>query len=601
MLYRKQMTVVSRILFFLLLLCAAFVSHGQNILEKKISIDVKRKKVADVLKMAEEQGNFYFSYNNRIINEDSLVTISIKQKSVKALLDMLFGDAMQYIESNDHLIIQPAISVNYWYVSGYIVDINTGEPVSYATVFEQQQLVSTMTDEKGFFKLALKEKNPQTRISISKLSYKDTVISMPSTKPNDTKIGIQPKPYELDSIVISGVEHNRLAGLFISSKQAMNSLNLGNFFTKQPIQFSLTPGLGTHGSMSSQVINKFSLNLIGGYTAGVNGFELGLMFNILKGDMKYVQLAGFFNVVGGEIEGVQIAGLYNSGLKNMHGFQASAVTNIMMKDVEGVQVAGIYNLSRNLSGVQVAGTGSVNTQSLSGAQIGGTFNVSKNITGVQIAGNVNVNTHNVKGVQIAGNLNICKNEVNGMQIASMLNYAGKLKGVQIAAVNIADSSEGYSIGLFNLIIHGYHKLSVSSNEWQPVNIAYKSGNAKLYSILMVGTQLDSKQKAYSFGYGMGSDWKISKSFYLNPELSEQYVYNGDNTNQNILSRLQIHIKYRLSKYADIYAGPAVSILYSKQTAPIEGYKYDFSNGYPSFSISKQVTGWIGWSLGLDLF
>lgn len=585
----------------MLLICVVYTTQAQGILERKINIDAKHKRIAEILKIVEQQANFYFSYNNKIINEDSFVTVLVKNKPVKTLLDLLFGDNMQYIESNDHLIIQPSVYSNYGYISGYIVDINTGEPVSYATVFEQQQLISTMTDERGFFKLPLKERRLKTNLSVSKLSYKDTVITIPVSSPMGIKISLQPTRYELDSVVVSGVEKNWLAGFFISSKQTMNSLNLSNFFTKQPVQFSLTPGLGTHGSMASQVINKFSLNLLGGYTAGVDGFEMGGLFNIVKGDMGYAQVAGMFNVVGGEIKGAQVAGLYNSGLKSMHGFQAAGLANIMMKDVAGVQIAGVYNFSSNIHGVQIAGTGSVNIQNCYGAMVAGTFNVSKNTTGVQLAGNVNVNTQQLKGVQIAGNLNICKGEVNGVQLASLFNYAGKLKGVQIAFLNIADSSDGYSIGIVNLIIHGYHKLSVSSNEWQPVNIAYKSGNAKLYSILVVGTQLDTKHKAYSYGYGIGSDRRIAKKFYLNPELTHQYIYNGKSSNQNLLSRFQLNLKYRLGKYADIYAGPAVSLLYSKQTEPIEGYKYDFSNGYPSFSISKQANGWIGWNLGLDLF
>jgi len=587
-------------LFSVLFTCLALVAHGQQILEKKVTIEVKHKKISYVLKMAEEQGHFYFSYNNKIINEDSIVSISIKNKSIQYLLNALLGDGFQYIESNNHLIIQPLVANNYTYVSGYVIDVNTGEPVSFATVFEQRQLVSTMTDDKGFFKLQLKEKNAQTAISISKLSYKDTAISIAANNTSDIKISIQPKPYELDSVVISGVERNRIAKAFISSKQAMNSLNLGDFFTKQPVQVSLTPGLGTHGSMSSQVINKFSLNLLGGYTAGVDGFEFGTLFNIVKGDVGYVQIGGLFNVVGGEIKGVQIGGLYNSGLRNMQGFQATAVANIVMKDVVGVQVAGIYNLTSNVKGLQASGVGSVNTQNTQGAMISGTFNVSKNMTGFQAAGNVNVNTGKVEGVQIAGNINVCRKEMKGAQISSLLNYAGKLKGVQIAFMNIADSSDGYTIGIVNFVVHGYHKISVSSNEWQPLNIAYKSGNAKLYSILMAGTQLDDHQKAYSFGYGMGSDRHIGKGYYINPELSEQFVYNGNRNNQNLLSRFQLHLKYRLGKYADIYAGPAISLLYTKQTSSTEGYKTDLSNGYPSFKINDNLKGWIGWSIGLDL-
>ena len=55
-----------------------------------------------------------------------------------------------------------------------------------------------------------------------------------------------------------------------------------NFFETRPFQVSLVPGLGSHGKMSGQVVNNFSLNVFGGYTAGTNGSELGGLFNIDK-------------------------------------------------------------------------------------------------------------------------------------------------------------------------------------------------------------------------------------------------------------------------------------------------------------------------------
>ena len=49
--------------------------------------------------------------------------------------------------------------------------------------------------------------------------------------------------------------------------------------------------------------------------------------------------------------------------------------------------------------------------------------------------------------------------MNGLQLSAGVNYTRKLKGVQIGIVNIADTSEGYSIGLINIVRKGYHKLT----------------------------------------------------------------------------------------------------------------------------------------------
>ncbi|MFA6058007.1 MAG: STN and carboxypeptidase regulatory-like domain-containing protein [Taibaiella sp.] len=588
-------------LFLLMSILASFASAGQNMLQKRVTVQAQNQPVREVLKSIEKQAGFYFSYNNNIIHNDSLVTVSLKNKSVEEVLKVLFNNRYQYIESSDHLIIQPAVSFQYWYVSGIVVDKVTGEPISYATVYERQQLISTMTDENGRFRLSLRERRPNASISISKVSYADTLIMLSSEQPQDIRVGIQQVSYVIDSIVISGVEKNWLADAFLSSKQTMNSLNLDNFFSKQPFQFSLTPGLGSHGRMGAQVVNKFSLNVLGGYTAGVNGFELGTLFNIVKHDMGYAQIAGLFNIVGGNVSGVQIGGLYNSVLDSVNGIQIAGLSNIVAKDMKGIQIAGLYNHAFHSKGIQIAGWGSVNVKSCKGVAIGGLFNSTQNMDGVQIAGFSNVNVKETKGVQIAGIANVSTKGMNGLQIAGFVNITKKLKGVQIGFINIADTSEGYSIGFLNVILKGYHKVSISTSEMQHLTVSYKSGNQRLYSILTAGMQLDNSKKAYSVGYGLGSDRSLGKGFYLNPELTHQYFYTGDEEQQNLLSRLQLNIKYKLGKYCAIYAGPAFSILYAKQKLPVEGYSSDLSNGYPKVSFGKEVIGWIGWNVGLDLF
>jgi hypothetical protein len=333
----------------------------------------------------------------------------------------------------------------------------------------------------------------------------------------------------------------------------------------------------------------------------VKGFEMGTLFNIVKQDMGYVQIAGLFNIVGGNVSGVQIGGLYNSVLDSISGIQIAGLSNIVAKDMKGIQVAGLYNHSYHSKGIQIAGLGSVNVKSCKGVAIGGLFNSTQKMDGVQLAGFANVNVKTTQGVQLASIANFGGNEVRGLQIAALANIAKKLKGVQIGFINVADTSEGYSIGFLNIIRKGYHKVSISTSELQHLTLAYKSGNQRLYSILVMGFQLDSRQQSYSIGYGLGSDRALGKKFFLNPELTHQYFYTGNDEQQNLLSRLQINIKYRVGKSFEIYAGPAFSLLYAKQTLPVEGYTSDLSNGYPSISFGKEVKGWIGWNIGLDLF
>src|SRR5690606_23810835 len=201
-----------------------------------------------------------------------------------------------------------------------------------------------LTNDEGDFRLKLKERT--SVISVSKAWYSDTTILVKPGQDQEVTFGIHPKVMALDSVVVtrkSGVERNWLGNLFLSSKQRMQIMNLSKFFVDKPYQASLTPGLGTHGKMSAQVVNKFSFNVLGGYTAGVNGFEIGGLFNIVKRDMHYAQIAGIFNVIGGQVDGLQIAGLHNNVIGSVEGVQIAGLSSVVGRNVYGLQVSGLYS------------------------------------------------------------------------------------------------------------------------------------------------------------------------------------------------------------------------------------------------------------------
>jgi hypothetical protein len=189
-------------------------------------------------------------------------------------------------------------------------------------------------------------------------------------------------------------------------------------------------------------------------------------------------------------------------------------------------------------------------------------------------------------------------------VAGVINYAKKLKGVQVGLINIADSSDGYSIGLINIILKGYHKLSFSTNEVLNLNAGFKTGNSKLYSILVAGINLENNKKAYSFGYGLGSEIILNKkrSLSLNPELSSQYLYLGSWNYTNILNRAQLNLHIHISKFLSVFAGPAYTAFISDQTSGIAGYKFPVPGNLDhTHEFSNKVKGWIGWNIGVHIF
>jgi hypothetical protein len=306
-----------------------------------------------------------------------------------------------------------------------------------------------------------------------------------------------------------------------------------------PFRFGIFPGLSTQGKADAYTTSNFSLNLWGGYTGSVDGIELGSLFNMNRGDVQFVQAAGLFNTVGGNVRGVQAAGIFNMARKN----------------VSAVQSAGIYN------------------------------HAGKNFSGLQAAGIANFTGGVMRGVQSAG----------------IVNYAKHVKGIQIGLINIADTSEGFHIGLINIVKKGYHKLFVSANEVMNANIAIKTGNPKLYNILLAGVNPGSDNKVFSYGYGLGREIKLGKALTLNPEISSQYLYLGSWDHSNWLSKVQVLVNVQLTKGVALTGGPSFNVYYSNQNAAIKGYKFNIPS-YSNFELwDDNVTGWIGWNAGLTFF
>jgi hypothetical protein len=596
-----------------LLLCVGICASAQNILNKNITVQVSKQRLDNVLEIISNNGNFYFSYNSSIVKRDSLVTMSFTNKTVREVLNYLFNNRYDYIESGNYLILrrkaititatvkQTATEEKHYFLAGYIVDEFTGDRIHNASIYEPRQLSSDLTDVQGNFLLKLKSKYNTATITVSKESYKDTTITVQpklnqqliiSLQPADnftTMITVSPEDYFLpdtielklptgETVTYTKTDtikvHKSWFGKFLlSSKQQIQSINLGKFFTTRAFQLSLVPGLSTQGKLSPQITTAFSVNVLGGYTGGVSFIELGGLFNITKTNVKYIQAAGLLNLVGGDVRGVQLAGLHNHVLDTVNGLQAAGISNYVKGKFTGLQIGGVYNHA-------------VDT-----------------VKGMQAAGVANYSKQFMKGVQVSGIGNFANNKMNGVQISGVFNYARHLKGVQIGLINVADSSDGYSIGLLNLVRkNGYHKISVSTNEVTNVNVALRTGSRKMYSAIHAGVNLQSNERLYSFGFGFGKDIRLSKQIFVNTEIASHQLYAGTWDYLNLLNKFSLNIQWQPVKGFSVYAGPSFSVFISDQKTAVAGYKFPaYNNALRTYDFSDRVKGWIGFTAGVNLF
>jgi len=565
--YRKIILLIYSILLTVFFCPSLF---AQNNLSREINIGgVSKQPIGKVLQDLSKTGRFRFAYNNHTIPSDSLVTLKGYSGSLFILLTRMLGSNYEFKDVDGYVVLRHApnrLSItaevlmnpgNEVVVKGHVSDNSSRIPLPNASVYEKNLLISALTDADGDFEIRLKSATGSFALTASKESYRDTSVFLLSEvkvypRAVDTKYTYYPEG--------SGkrLESNRFARLFISSKQYIQGLNLGNYFATSSYQISLTPGLSSHGMYNSQVIDQVSFNILGGYTAGINGMEAAGLFNINRKDMKYVQIAGAFNLVGGNVSGLQFAGVYNNVFKN----------------ASGVQIAGCVNADSTASGLQIAGLMNHTKGKSTGMQFAGLFNSSAE----------------AKGLQLAGLSNLSAGKA-GSQVAMLFNAAKKVKGFQLAVlVNVADSSD-YPIGIINLIKTGEKSIAVSSDESLLTHIDLRTGGRVLYGLVGTAFKFNARP-VYAFDLGIGAHLIHGTKFSLDGEYVNQQVLNSGKTLYQT-NGLKLFPGYRFTRTLRVFAGPSVQAVHADNSSGADLKGWVLSKSYSHTGLTALNVGLSG--------
>ena len=176
-------------LFLHFILLLLFINaQSQSILDRRVTFDVNRQRLDDVLSIISDKASFSFSYNSNIVKRDSLVSLNINNRTVRQVLNQLFNGNYEYKESGNYIILRrvslqvttvtkttPTNDRSYT-ITGYVVNSETGERLSNVSIYETNHLTSTLTDENGNFTLKLKDKYQTSSLAVSKDAYEDTTI-----------------------------------------------------------------------------------------------------------------------------------------------------------------------------------------------------------------------------------------------------------------------------------------------------------------------------------------------------------------------------------------------------------------------------------------
>jgi hypothetical protein len=574
------------VLYFIVLFMPLRLVAQTPLLERPITLRLNNEKISVVLESIAKQGNFSFSYNSAIFDVNNRGDITVSNKPVREVLNLIFKGIISYKVRGNYIILQKnnqKASPKTIIISGYIIDTNTDKSLSKATIYDPKSLSSAISNQYGFYRLSLEVRELPTKLIISKADYEKRIITIKSVQNSYENIELTPIIYPTVEVPISddnSIEEKnsrinqdlslenkpdnqpisppfpdisdqnlfptspiidstlydsrwdefkkKLGKIFVSRSQRINAQNVDDSLG-QKFQVSILPFLGTNRLLSGSIKNNYSVNILMGYSGGVRKLEVGGILNGVRNDVQGLQIAGVGNIVGGTVLGGQLSSTFN--------------------------IAGYLD----------------------------------------------------RGIQLSLGFNVIARESGGWQI-SPVNFAHRVVegGKQIGFINISDSTDTVPIGFLSFVGsgNGYKRLELSVDENQTAIFSFKTGVQKFYNIVALHYNFTRKQEIFGLGYGIGRAYELGKSWMLNTDLTTNIFVEYDAFSPNIASiwKLDLSFEKQIARNAAVTFGPSIKYLI------IDEYNSSFwtvkpFNKIPSYKAISSTSNsvfWIGFQMGIRL-
>lgn len=624
--------VLQRVLAWFVLSAWAISAGAQGIMDRRVTVQAERVRLATALSLVAKEGAFKLSYNAAAVPVDSLVSLDVMNERVGRVLRRIVPSHVDWKESGSHVIlIAPNAARRRVRIEGRVIDAESGLGIGKASVYavEEREAVATASD--GSFVLLANSDQELMAIMVARATYHDTLVYATADGVLGT-IALQKRDVleRIDPRCDVGrceVEEFGMARLLVPAENMQQAANIEG--ERRSIQASLWPAISTNGPVNGAMINRYSFNLLAGYARGLEGIELGVGANIERNHVIGLQVAGMANLVGGDAKGLQVAGFHNHVMRSARGVQIAGFGNTVWDTLTGVQVSGGINGVRGgMTGTQIAGLMNVAARDVDGVQVAGGINVTvHDVNKTQAAGALNYG-RNVRGTQLAGGVNVALGRVGGGQVSAALNYARIVTGGQVAAgmniavdtvrggqvgvfnlasvvrggqvgiLNLSDTISGASVGILSFARRGYHRLDAVYTTELPLSIQLRTGTKAFHNILGCSPAVTADGR-WGFLYGFGFEPRIGKNGFIDIDLTaEQVVEQREWVDAvNILGRFSVRYSLISERRFALTLGPVFNVLTSDWRDEDTGaYLSSLPPGTPPLewrSGRTRISGWFG--------
>jgi len=218
---------------FLLFILILFSTSGFS---QNISISLSRVSLEKAFREIEKKTDYRFVYTKEMAAQGNLVTMNVKNGSLKSVLDLIFENQPLEFSLDDRFITvrfksnQPVIPIRSEIdIRGRILSEN-GEAIAGASVQIKGSAIATATDESGRFKL--QGVNENAILLISSIGYLKKEIALNGRSNIEVKLPILVSSLDETIVIAYGTTTNRLNTGNISKVNAEE-------ISKQPVSNSL--------------------------------------------------------------------------------------------------------------------------------------------------------------------------------------------------------------------------------------------------------------------------------------------------------------------------------------------------------------------------
>ncbi len=232
------MKISALLLFFSLAGFATTPTYSQY---TKVSLEMRGVPVVDVLNKIEAISEFYFLFNQKLIDVDRKVDVIAKNEPIDDILKKIFDDKVKFVVSDRQIVLTPTQTTSELEslmqqknISGKITDSATGDPMPGVNVVVKGTTNGTNSLTDGTYSISVGDGN--AILVISFIGYVSQEIPLEGRTKLDVKLDVQTR--DLDEVVVIGygVQKKSVVTGAISSIKSEDLINSSVTRAEQALQ-----------------------------------------------------------------------------------------------------------------------------------------------------------------------------------------------------------------------------------------------------------------------------------------------------------------------------------------------------------------------------